>query len=415
MLEMFKRSEDQERGADPWHGTGGPLAVSDDRTDFAISPKFIEAAQNYGLPFLEDCNRGDPEGVGYYQVMIKNGMRSSTATGLRRLAKGRKNLTIVPKAHCEKIIIEDGRARGVQYRKKNGGSLLANALKEVIISAGAIGSPQRLMLSGIGPGDHLRGLDIPVIAHNPEVGANLKDHLKIHNSYEVTIPTLNDRLNSWFGKIGIALEYAFTRRGPMTMAAAPVFCFARSKPGLEAPDIQFHVLPWSSSEPSKGIMHPFSGFTASICPVKPESRGRITLRSPDAKDAPLIAANYLASEKDRQTAIDGLKLSRAIAARSPLRDLIVREFAPGPDCQTEEDLLAYVRANASTIFHPVGTCRMGSDQNAVVDPRLRVRGVEGLRVADASIMPDITSGNTNAPTAAIAEKASDLIRADWRT
>ena len=238
---------------------------------------------------------------------------------------------------------------------------------------------------------------------------NLQDHLKIHNSYKTTIKTLNDQLNSPFSRLALGLRFLLTRRGPLTMGAAPLFCFARTSKATRRPDVQFHVLPWSSSAPATGVMHPFSGFTASVCPLQPQSRGEIRLKSADPGVAPAIHANYLATESDRQTAIDALKISREICSRPPLRDVIIEEYAPGAGIVSDQDLLEYVQSSATTIFHPVGSCRMGADAHSVVDVELRVRGLDGIRIADASIMPGIPSGNTNAPVVAIAEKASDLI------
>ncbi len=411
LLPFFIRSERQERGASEFHGDSGPLSVSDDRTSFEILRMFDQAAVASGLPANSDCNDGAQEGVGYYQTMSRNGVRSSTASGYLRRARRRPNLKVVSRRTCERITIEAGRATGVQCRDRKGRSLALRANNEVLLCAGAIGSPQLLMLSGVGNGEELMRHGIHVHADRREVGRNLQDHLKIHNSYRTSIPTLNDRLNSIAGKIGIGLQYVLTRRGPMTMGAAPVFAFARSHANKTRPDVQFHVLPWSSSDPSTGRMHPFSGFTASICPLRPESRGEIRLRSADPSEPPVIRANYLATDKDCRTAVDAIRLSRSICRRDPLNGVIEEEFAPGAALQSDDEILKFVRQNASTVFHPVGTCRMGSDSESVVDPQLRVRHVDSLRVVDASIMPSITSGNTNAPVIAIAEKASDLIKA----
>lgn len=412
LLPYFKRAERQERGACAHHSSEGLVGVSDDRTDFEICHRFVNSAVSYGLPLNQDCNDGLQEGVGYYQTTTWNGWRSSTASGHLKTAERWKNLTVITTARCEKILVENLRAIGVSYRDKHGRMRQAHCDREVILSAGAIASPQLLMLSGIGDPDHLKDCDIPVVLDSAEVGKNLQDHLKIHNSYETKIPTLNDQLNSAFGNLAIALEFALKRRGPMTMGAAPVFCFARASSAAKTPDVQFHVLPWSSDNPSTGVMDKFSGFTASVCPLRPESRGQIRLRSNAPSAAPIIRANYLSTQNDRDLVVDALRLSRAICAEQPLKDTIVREHAPGINVSSDAELLNYVSKSASTIFHPVGTCRMGSDSGAVLDTRLRVNGIEGLRVADASIMPSIISGNTNAPVIAIAEKASDLILQD---
>ena len=412
VLPYFIRSERQERGPSEFHGNSGPLGVSDNRADFEICDRFVDAAVASGVPKIDDCNDGNPDGVGYYQTTTWNGFRSSTATGYLKPAKKRSNLKIVTGALCERILIEQGRARGIAFRSKDGAAMEVYCRREVLLCAGAIGSPQLLMLSGIGDADHLRALGIVPVLDKPEVGRNLQDHLKIHNSYKTRIKTLNDPLNSIYGKLGIALQYMLTRRGPLAMGAAPVFCFARTDQSLASPDIQFHVLPWTSDKPSTGVMDSFSGFTASLCPLRPESRGEIRLRSADPTAAPLIQPNYLDTENDRHSAIEALKLSREICSHGPLSEVIIEEHAPGPGAITDAQLLNYVRQTASTVFHPVGTCRMGADPDAVVDPQLRLKGIEGLRVVDASIMPEITSGNTNAPVVMIAEKASDMILAD---
>jgi len=409
LLPHFVRAERQERGAGDFHGDRGPLWVSDDRTRFEISRLFIDAAVASGLPANPDCNDGLQEGAGYYQTTTRRGFRSSTASAYLAPASRQANLEVVSGALCERVVINKGRAVGVCYRAKNGQREHAYCAGEVLLAAGAIGSPQLLMRSGIGEADHLREHGIEPLVDLDAVGRNLQDHLRIHNSYRTRVPTLNDRLGSAIGRIGIALEYLFTQRGPMAMGAAPVFCFLKTRAEASRPDVQFHVLPWSSSEPSSGKMHPFSGFTVSVCPLRPESRGRLRLRSADASDPPLIQANYLATDRDRRTAVGAIEAARRICRHAPLDDVILDEITPGRSAVSYDALLEFVQNSASTIFHPVGTCRMGSDETAVVDPRLNVRGVEGLRVADASIMPSITSGNTNAPVVAIAEKASDLI------
>ena len=412
VLPYFIRSERQQRGPGEFHGNTGPLGVSDNRADFEICDRFVEAAVASGVPRNDDCNDGNTEGVGYYQTTTWNGFRSSTASGYLKPAKKRRNLNIVTGALCERILIEQGRAAGIAFRGKDGTSVEVNCQREVLLCAGTIGSPQLLMLSGIGDADHLRAHGITLVLDKPEVGRNLQDHLKIHNSYKTRIKTLNDRLNSIFGKLGIGRQSWLIPRGPLARVPAPVFCFPRSDLSLVSPYIQFHVLPWISDNPSTGVMHPFSGFTASLCPLRPESRGEIRLKSADPAAAPLIRANYLDTENDRRSAIEALKLSREICSHSPLNEVLIGEHAPGPATTTDEQLLNYVRQTAATIFHPVGTCRMGADADAVVDPQLRLKGIEGLRVVDASIMPEITSGNTNAPVVMIAEKASDMILAD---
>ena len=309
-------------------------------------------------------------------------------------------------------MIADGTATGINFSIK--GTPHHAGLKpggEAILSAGAIGSPQILQLSGVGPGERLQTLGIPVAADLSGVGENLQDHLQIRAVYEVNIPTLNDQINNFFRRMAIGVQYVLTRTGPMSMGASQVCIFAKSRPGLETPDIQFHFQPLSADKP--GIeMHGFSGVTLSVCQLRPESRGCIVLNSPDPKAYPAIHPNYLATPLDRETAVNGLKLTRKLVAADALRPFIVREHLPGADMQSDEQLLDGARDIAQTIYHPTSTCKMGADDMAVVDERLRVRGVRGLRVADASIMPTITSGNTNAPTIMIGEKAADMILDD---
>jgi choline dehydrogenase len=412
VLPFFMRSEDQEQGADDYHGAGGPLSVSNMRTHSKICEALISAAEETGIPRTDDFNGARQEGAGYFQLTTRNGRRCSTAVAFLNPVRHRRNLGITTHALVQRIIIEDGQATGVAFSVK--GTSRHAALKpggEVILSAGAIGSPQILQLSGIGPGERLQGLDIPVVSDLPGVGENLQDHLQIRAVYEVNIPTLNDQINNFFRRMAIGVRYILTRTGPMSMGASQVCIFARSRPGLETPDIQFHFQPLSADKP--GIeMHGFSGITLSVCQLRPESRGRIVLTSPDPKAYPAIHPNYLATPLDQEIAVNGLKLTRKLVATTTLRPFIVREHLPGRDIQSDEQLLDSARNIAQTIYHPTGTCKMGTDAMAVVDDRLRVRGVRALRVADASIMPTIPSGNTNAPTIMIGEKAAQMILDD---
>ncbi len=411
VLPYFKRSENQERGGDDYHGAGGPMAVSDVRMKREISDMFIAAAERAGIPRNDDFNGARMEGVGYFQNTVRNGLRCSAAVGYLRPARGRQNLLVVTGAHTKRVVVEQGRAVGVEY-KVGGIDRTARARGEVILAAGAIGSPQILMLSGIGPPDHLRQHGIEVRRALPGVGKNLQDHLQTRMVYKLNRPlSVNDEVRKPFGKVAMALEFAFRRRGPITMAASQVCLFAHTRPGLEAPDVQFHVQPLSADKPGDGL-HKFSAFTISTCQLRPESRGEILLRSANPFDHPAIHPNYLATETDRRTAVAGMKLARRIAGEKPLADVIASEHLPGAEFVTDDDLLEIARRISQTIYHPVGTAKMGRDPAAVVDDRLRVNGVPGLRVVDASVMPNLTSGNTNAPTIMIAEKASDLIRAD---
>ena len=413
VLPYFIRSEDQERGADDLHGTGGPLGVSNMRISREICDRFISAAEMAGVPRNDDFNGREQDGVGYFQLTARNGLRCSTAVGYLRPAMRRGNLTVLTDAHTQRVIVEGGRALGIVY-SKNGRTSTARAGAEVILAAGAIGSPQILMLSGIGPGDHLKDLGIPVVQAMPGVGKNLQDHLQVRAVYKLTKPlSINNEVRSLLSRGLAGIQFMLTRRGVLSMAASQVCAFVRTREGLEAPDIQFHVQPLSTDKVGYGL-HDFPGLTMSTCQLRPESRGEILIKTADPFDAPAIHPNYLATETDRQTQMAGLRFSRRIASQKPLAEVIASEYVPGADKVSDADLLEAVRTYSATIYHPVGTCKMGHDTMAVVDDRLRVRGLAGLRVVDASIMPTITSGNTNAPTIMIAEKAADLIRADAR-
>ena len=325
----------------------------------------------------------------------------------------RGKLSVLTDAHTHRVLIEAGRARGIVY-SKNGRTATARASGEVILAAGAIGSPQILMLSGIGPGAHLKAQGIAVAQAVPGVGKNLQDHLQVRVVYKLTRPlSINNEVRSLFGRGLAGMQFMLTRRGVLSMAASQVCAFVRTREGLAAPDIQFHVQPLSTDKVGYGL-HDFPGLTMSTCQLRPESRGEILLKTPDPFDAPAIHPNSLATEMDRQTQVAGLRFSRRIASQKPLAEVIGSEYVPGAEKVSDAELLEAVRTYSATIYHPVGTCKMGHDAMAVVDDRLRVRGVPGLRVVDASVMPTITSGNTNAPTIMIAEKASDLIREDAR-
>ncbi|QIE54222.1 choline dehydrogenase [Pikeienuella piscinae] len=413
VLPLFKRAEDQERGADEHHGAGGPLSVSDPRISRAICDEWVAAAQAAGHKFNPDCNGETQEGVGYFQLTVRNGRRCSAATAYLRPARGRENLRIVTRAQAEKVEIEDGRATAVVWRDAGGRLHRARAHAEVILASGAIGSPQLLMLSGVGEGAHLQEHGIPVIRDCADVGRNLQDHLQARLVLKCNSPTLNDEVRSLANKARIALRYALFRSGPMTMAASLAFGFLKTADHLATPDIQFHIQPWSADSPGEGV-HPFSAFTVSVCQLRPESRGEIRLRSPSATAHPTIRPNYLATETDRRTIVAGIRMARDIAREAPLKAHISEEFRPGAAVESDAALLDWARNSATTIYHPAGTCRMGSDEGAVTDARLRVRGVTGLRVADCSIMPEIVSGNTNAPAIMIGEKVSDMLVEDRR-
>lgn len=404
---LFRRSEDRQGEVNEHHGVGGPLAVSDMRLKREICDAWVEAAVEAGHRFNRDYNGATQEGVGYFQFTCRNGRRCSSATAFLKPARKRPNLEVVTRGHVARVVITDGRATGVEIVRGNGTETIT-VNREVVLSAGAIGSPQILMLSGIGEGGHLRSFDIPVVRDLPDVGRNMQDHLQARLVFKCHSRTMNDEVSSLWHRLGIALEYAAFRTGPMTMAASLATGFLKTREELATPDIQFHVQPWSADSPEAGV-HPFSAFTASVCQLRPESRGEIRLNSAEARDHPAIRPNYLATQLDCDTVVAGVKIARDIAAHKPLAGMIETEHAPGPHRLDDEALLDWVRSSATTIYHPTGTCRMGADASAVVDEKLRVRGICGLRVADASIMPEIVSGNTNAPTIMIGEKASDLI------
>lgn len=411
VLPLFRRSEDQEHGADEFHGTGGGLAVEDARVSRAICDAWVEAAVAAGYPRNPDYNGPTQEGVGFFQLTARRGWRCSTAVAFLRPAEKRPNLEVVTRAQVTRIEVENGRAIAVRYRDKAGAERRIAVRAEVILSAGAIGSPQILMLSGIGDAAHLKEVGIEPVHHLPGVGRNLQDHLQARLVFKCNEPTLNDEVRSLIGKGRIGLEYMLTRRGPMAMAASLAVGFMKTRPELETPDIQFHVQPWSADSPGEGV-HPFSAFTMSVCQLRPESRGEIRLKSADPMQYPAIHPNYLATPTDCDTIVAGIKVARRIAAQEPLKHRISEEFRPGPAVQDDAGLLDWARRTATTIYHPAGTCAMGPGPQAVVDARLRVHGIAGLRVADCSIMPEIVSGNTNAPTIMIGEKLSDLVRED---
>ncbi len=410
VLPYFRKAEDQEEGGDDYHGADGPLAVSNMRIQREICDRFIDAAEAIGIPRRRDFNGAEQEGAGYFQLTARNGRRCSTAVGYLHPVRHRKNLAVATGAHVRRVVIAEGRAQAIEIEQE-GRRQIVSADREIILASGAIGSPQILMLSGIGPAEHLREHGIDVRQDLGGVGRNLQDHLQVRMVLKTTRPiTLNDQLRNPLRKWLMGVEYALRRTGPLTMGASQACAFVRSRPELEAPDIQFHVQPLSADKPGEGT-HKFSAFTSSTCQLRPESRGHIELKSADMHVYPAIHPNYLATELDRWTTVEGIKISRRIMAAPPMAPLIKKEVLPGADVQSDDELLAAAREISQTIYHPVGTCKMGSDEAAVVDDELRVHGVAGLRVVDASIMPTITSGNTNAPTIMIAEKASDMILA----
>ena len=412
VLPLFLRHEDHAR-PDAHHGAGGEWRVDYPRMRWAILDAVIEACVAAGVPATEDFNRGDNEGVGYFQVNQKGGRRWSAARGFLRPALDRPNLRLVTGALVERVVIEGGVATGVRFSVA-GRAHVASASREVVLAAGAVGSPHLLELSGVGDGARLQGLGIATAAHVPGVGENLQDHLQLRPVYEVQgVRTLNSDYRSLANRARMALEYALRRRGPLTMAPSQLGAFTRSDPRHATPNLQFHFQPLSLprfGEP----MDPFPAFTASVCNLRPTSRGHVHATSPDPRQAPAIQPNYLSSEDDRQVAVEALRLTRRIVGQAPLARFRPTERRPGTEHESDEDLIRAAGDVGTTIFHPVGTVAMGVDETAPLDARLRLRGVGRLRVADASAMPRITSGNTNSPTIMIAEKAAAMILQDAR-
>jgi choline dehydrogenase len=415
VLPYFKKAEDQERGADALHGKDGPLGVSDLKQTHEIIEAYINACDEIGIPRTADFNGDEQEGAGYFQLTTRNGFRCSSAAAYLHPIKYRPNLTVVTHALVSRVVIEDKCATGVMYWA-HGELKRADVQGEIILSAGAIGSPQILQLSGIGPGDHLSELDIKVVHDLKGVGANLQDHFQVRSLYRCTKPiTLNDRVKNPLQKVAMGLEWLVKRTGPLTIGAGQGGIFAKTRPELATPDVQFHLILFSADKPGDPL-HDFSGFNASVCQLRPESRGRVMIKSRDPKEHPTINANYLATETDRQCMVDGLKLARRLAETEAMKPLIAEELEPGPDVQSDSAFLDYARRRGGTIFHPTSTCMMGpsTNPNAVVDPSLRVHGLQGLRVADASIMPTVVSGNTNAACIMIGEKLADIILKERR-
>lgn len=409
VLPCFIRAEDHFGGPGEFHGAGGEIRVERQRLRWDILDAFQQAAAEHGLAPVDDFNRGDNEGSGLFEVTQRRGRRWSASDAFLRPVRKRPNLSIVTGALVDRVMIEQGRATGISYRLGDR-RIEARAQGEVLLAAGAIGSPAILERSGIGNAERLSALGIAPVADLPQVGANLQDHLQIRCAWRVSgVSTLNTRAASLFGKVWIGLEYLLRRSGPMAMAPSQLGMFLKSSAEQATPDLEYHVQPLSL-EAFGGALDPFPAFTASVCNLRPTSRGSSLIVSSDPSHAPAIRPNYLSTAQDRQTAVEAVKITRQIVAQGALQRYAPEELRPGIACQTDEDLLAAVGDIATTIFHPVGTVAMGR----VLDARLRVRGIERLRVVDASAMPVITSGNTNAPVMMIAEKGAQMILDDAR-
>jgi choline dehydrogenase len=413
VLPYFKKAENQQRGADDFHGSGGPLPVSDLGHPDPLSAAFITAAAETGLPVNPDFNGALQEGAGFFQTTTRHGRRASAAVAYLRPAKRRNNLSVETSALAQRIVFDGQRADAVEYRQA-GALKTARARREILVAGGAFNSPQLLQLSGVGPADLLRKHGIDVVLDAPGVGHDLQDHMQVRVVMRCSQRiTLNDMVNHPVRKILMGMRYAAFRTGPLTIAAGTSGAFFRTNPRLATPDIQVHFLPFSTDKMGEKL-HSFSGFSASVCQLRPESRGSLRIRSADPAAPPEIRINYLATEVDRAANVEGLKMLRKILQAPALRPYVTEEVDPGAKVVSDEALLSYCRARGSTIYHPTSTCRMGNDPLAVVDQRLRLRGIEGLRVVDASVMPDLVSGNTNAAVIMIAEKASGMILEDAR-
>ena len=414
VLPVFMKSEDSWRGADEKHGVGGEWRVETPKIRWEILEAFREAAVESGIPETDDFNRGDNEGVGRFDVNQKSGVRWSAAKAFLRPAMKRPNVTVVTGALVKKLMLEGRRVAGVEFYRGSE-EQFAQARRETILSAGAIGSPQILQLSGIGPGAVLQQRGIPVVHDVPGVGENLQDHLQLRMAFKVRHAlTLNTLLGSWRHKALMGCQYAWSRSGAMTMPPSQMGAFTKSDPSQASANIEYHVQPISLDK-FGDPPHKFNAFTASACNLRPTSRGHVRIKSRDPRDYPAIAPNYLSTDEDRHIAADSIRLTRRIVlGTEAMKKYEPEEYTPGASFQSQDELIEAAGRIGTTIFHPVGTCKMGrdSDASAVVDPKLRVRGIEALRVIDASVMPTVTSGNTNSPTLMIAERGSEILMAD---
>ena len=409
VLPYFKKAEGNDRLGEPLHSKTGPLKASSIPKKHPLVEAFIKAANALGVPKTEDFNNLTQVGVGYYQLSTHKGLRCSAAVAYLKPAKERSNLTILTNSQVSKVIFENRKAVGVEFIQQ-GSKKTIRSTKEVILSAGAIQSPQILQLSGVGPAKLLQEFNIPVVHDLPGVGENLQDHLQFRLIYELNQPiSTNIQLSSWFGQLKMGLEWLLFRGGPLSIGINQGGLFTRVMKNSKTPDIQFHMATLSA-DMAGGKVHPFSGFTMSVCQLRPESRGYVRIQSADPLSPPKMVANYLATQLDRDTSVAAVNFARKIAQTEPMRSLVTREVKPNKP-QSDEEILEFCRNTGATIFHPTGTCQMGPDSNpmAVLDSSLRVRGVEGLRVVDCSAMPTVPSGNTNWPAVMLGERAADLI------
>ena len=413
VLPYFLKSEDHFAGKQIMHGAEGEWRVEEQRLSWDILATFQDACEQIDIPRIKDFNLGDNFGTAYFQVNQRRGIRWSSSKAFLKPIENRENLRVLTGAQVDKLLFKDNRTTGITFTHNDQASI-AHGDGEIILSAGAIGSPQILQMSGIGPAELLRGFDIPVVDDHKGVGENLQDHLQLRTIYKIeNAKTLNETSNSLYGKAKIALEYAMNRSGPMSMSPSQLGVFAKSDPSFETANLQYHVQPLSLDKFGEPL-HTFPAITASVCNLRPQSRGHVRIRSPKSGDHPDIQPNYLSTHGDRQVAADAIKLTRRIMEAPALANHHPHEYLPGDKYQSEEDLARAAGDIGTTIFHPVGTAKMGDDALSVVDARLRVHRFTGIRVVDASVMPSITSGNTNSPTIMIAEKAAEMIVADRR-
>jgi choline dehydrogenase len=414
VLPFFKKAQNQQRGASDLHGTGGPLHVSDIPHEWPLAKAMLDAAVQAGIPRNDDFNGPRQEGAGYFQFTVNKRRRWSSARAYLGAARGRPNLVVTTEAHVTRLLFEGTRAVGVEYRTP-AGLATARAGREIVVSGGAFGSPHILQLSGIGPAEHLQEMGVPVLADIKGVGDNLQDHFNTYLSYRCSQPvTLNDLAGSAARRVFAGAQYALTRSGPLTGTGIYAGAFVRSDRRLERPDLQINMSAWSTAARVRSgiVPHPFPAFTLSPVHLRPEGRGTVRLKGPDAATPPAIRFNQLRTDYDIAAILYGMRLCRQIAAQAALQPYVVEEVAPGAAITDDAELLADTRQRGVANYHPVGTCRMGHGPDSVVSPRLRVHGIQGLRVADASIMPSIVAGNTNAPSIMIGEKCAAMILED---